>query len=74
MDEISDDIKERYDWIPGVSMTFMEVLHGAMRRDNTNAAFLTRNGDFYYRLPEAQYSKFVDEDPINVEHLKVLVF
>ncbi|XP_064627497.1 telomerase protein component 1-like isoform X2 [Lineus longissimus] len=70
MEDISDDIRERYDWIPGVSITFMEVLHAAMRRNNPNAAFFIRDGDFYFRLPSAENSKFVDEDPLKVHHLK----
>ena len=31
MDELPEDLKERYDWVPNVSITAMEVLHGAFR-------------------------------------------
>ena len=30
-DDVSDDIRSRYDWVSGLSITHMEILHGAYR-------------------------------------------
>ena len=31
IENVPDDIREKYQWIPGISITHMEILHGAYR-------------------------------------------
>lgn len=35
-DEISEDVKNKYEFIYGLSVTEMEILHAAYRLDNPN--------------------------------------
>jgi len=36
--EIPEPIKSSYKWIEGLSVTEMEIMHGAYRKDNPNGA------------------------------------
>ena len=35
-DEIPESVKSAYKWIEGLSVTEMEIMHGAYRKDNPN--------------------------------------
>ncbi|XP_033740692.1 telomerase protein component 1-like isoform X2 [Pecten maximus] len=70
--EVPSDICSQYDWINGTSITFMEVMHGAYRKQNPNAAFFLRNGDFCKDLPHEYHRRFIDTEPVKKEHLRVL--
>ncbi|XP_069128766.1 telomerase protein component 1-like isoform X2 [Argopecten irradians] len=75
-EEVPVDIKSQYDWISGTSITFMEIMHGAYRKRNPNAVFFLRDGEFCKDIPKEYYEKFykrfVDADPVQKEHLRVL--
>ena len=36
MNEIPEGLQKEYDWVEGLSMTEMEIMHGAYRVDNPN--------------------------------------
>ncbi|KAK2154284.1 hypothetical protein LSH36_272g06050 [Paralvinella palmiformis] len=71
-EDLTEDLQESYDWIPGVSITHMEILHGAYRIKNPNAIFLIRDPSFLDSVPDDKRKRFVDEDDLAKEHLKVL--
>ncbi|OWF51981.1 Telomerase protein component 1 [Mizuhopecten yessoensis] len=71
-DEVPSDVRQQYDWINDTSITFMEIMHGAYRKQNPNAVFFLRNGDFCRDLPEEYQPRFVDPEPVKKEHLRVL--
>ncbi|KAJ8315779.1 hypothetical protein KUTeg_007929 [Tegillarca granosa] len=70
--EVPEDIRTRYNWVNGASITLMEILHGAYRTKNPNAAFFIRDEKFLKDIPKDYTSKFVDEKPASKQHLKVL--
>ena len=37
--QIPEAVKSEYKWIEGLSVTEMEIMHGAYRRDNPNGRF-----------------------------------
>lgn len=39
-DEIPEALREEYKWIEGLSVTEMEIMHGAYRCDNPNGEFI----------------------------------
>jgi hypothetical protein len=41
---VPDDVRERFAWVDGASITAMEVLHGALRDKNPHALFFLRRG------------------------------
>ncbi|UJR37208.1 hypothetical protein I4U23_029917 [Adineta vaga] len=64
--ELPDNIKERYRWIDGASITLMEFIHGAFRTHNPNAFFLIRKSENILKnLPEKYTDKFRDKDEIS---------
>ena len=67
-----DDIRERYAWVENTSITFMEILHGAYRARNPNAAFFIRDSGFIQDIPADQQKRFVDTEPLAVQQLKIL--
>lgn len=38
--EIPDAVKDQYTWIEGLSVTEMEIMHGAYRKDNPNGRLI----------------------------------
>eukprot|EP01147_Barroeca_monosierra_P010519 gene10519-2646_t len=65
IDEVPDTIREDYNWIDNTSITHMEILHGAMRNQNPNAAFFLRSFSIVDQLPDEFRSRFVDEGPLS---------
>ncbi len=37
-DEVPESVRDEYKWVQGLSVTEMEIMHGAYRRDNPNGA------------------------------------
>ncbi|XP_050390408.2 telomerase protein component 1 isoform X1 [Patella vulgata] len=71
-EDIPDDVKEKYDWVPDTSITFMEILHGALRKGNSNAVFFIRNNDFISQIPKDHLTRFKDIDTYSQQQLKLL--
>ncbi|XP_077984631.1 TPR repeat-containing protein DDB_G0287407-like [Glandiceps talaboti] len=60
--EVPDDIRMRYQWVPGMSITAMEVHHAAYREANPNALFFFRNPSFTEELPSKEIENlFVEQ-------------
>ena len=36
LDEVPESVRDEYKWVQGLSVTEMEIMHGAYRRDNPN--------------------------------------
>ncbi|KAH9492087.1 hypothetical protein Btru_029459 [Bulinus truncatus] len=70
--ETPEEARETYQWVEGASITFMEILHGAYRSANPNAAFFIRNNSICDEIPEAHLSRFIDSEPVAKCHLKML--
>ncbi|ESN94094.1 hypothetical protein HELRODRAFT_193832 [Helobdella robusta] len=71
-DEVNEEIRNKYDWVPNVSITHMEILHGAYRLKNPNALFCFREPDFLKNIPDKYKNKFVDEEDLSVQQLMKL--
>ncbi|CAG5136130.1 unnamed protein product [Candidula unifasciata] len=72
VEETPDEAREKYGWIEGSSITFMEVLQGAYRDKNPNAAFFFRNRAVLDGIPESFHSRFQDKEPLARLHLKTM--
>ena len=42
--EIPEAVQEEYKWVEGLSVTEMEIMHGAYRKDNPNGRQSMRTG------------------------------
>ncbi|XP_076466852.1 telomerase protein component 1-like [Babylonia areolata] len=71
-EEVPEEVRDRYDWVENSSMTFMELLYGALRISNPNAAFFLRDPCFIPQLPEPHTGRFQGESALAREHMKVL--
>ncbi len=71
MDKLSDEIKEKYEWIPKISITFMELLHGALRSKNKNACFFIRSKESLNNIPTEYNEKFYESAEFSKLQLKV---
>ncbi|UJR29657.1 hypothetical protein I4U23_017205 [Adineta vaga] len=73
LNDLPKHIIDTYDWIDGASITLMEFVHGAFRRNNPNAFFLIRKSENLLKnLPEKYNDKFRDKDQLNQEQVKEL--
>ncbi|XP_033637129.1 telomerase protein component 1-like [Asterias rubens] len=70
--DVPESLAREYRWIPGLSVTEMEILHGAYRTDNPNSVFLIRNSAFLKNLPEEYEKDFIDPNPIAPHKLGML--
>ncbi|XP_069607716.1 telomerase protein component 1-like [Ranitomeya imitator] len=59
--EVPEEIVDVYHWINGLSVTGTEILHGAYRNYNPNAAFCLRNPSFLPELPEEVLPRYQDK-------------
>ncbi|XP_063769466.1 telomerase protein component 1-like [Pseudophryne corroboree] len=59
--EVPQEIVEVYDWINGMSVTGTEILHGAYRNCNPNAAFCLRDSSFVPQLPLQDLHRYQDK-------------
>lgn len=44
--EVPANIRDEYSWIDGLSVTEMEIMHGAYRKDNPNGNSLLNNNAY----------------------------
>ncbi|XP_071485074.1 telomerase protein component 1-like [Diadema antillarum] len=65
-------VTNEYKWVHGLSVTEMEIMHGAYRIDNPNSLFLVRNSSFLESLPEDFKDDFLDPNPIAAHKLEIL--
>ncbi|WAR08446.1 Y7407-like protein [Mya arenaria] len=72
-DDLSDEVRSRFDWVPETSITFMEILHGAIRMQNNNAQFAVRTDSIIKDVPGHLLSRYKSSEPRDIEHLKVNV-
>jgi hypothetical protein len=68
---LDKNIIEKYKWIPQASITFMELMHGALRNMNENACFLIRTTKSLDQIPKEYYEKFFESDEFGQEQIKV---
>ncbi|ELU16709.1 hypothetical protein CAPTEDRAFT_199172 [Capitella teleta] len=71
-EEVPEAISSEYSWVRGLSVTEMEILHGAYRTDNPNALFMLRDPSFLKSVPDDQSKAFIDNQPIAQPKLDVL--
>jgi hypothetical protein len=72
MSKLATEIKDKYKWIPKISITFMEILHGVLRSRNKNALFFIRSGDSLEGIPSEYNEKFYEADSYSKLQLKVI--
>ncbi len=73
MNDLPQHLTETYRWIDGASITLMEFIHGAFRRNNPNAFFLIRKSENLLKnLPEKYLDKFRDKDQLSQQQVKQL--
>ncbi|XP_046565446.1 telomerase protein component 1-like [Haliotis rubra] len=72
-EEVPEDIKLRYSWLPGMSVTALEVFTGAYWERNPNALFMMRQPGFLNGVNDENLRNIYQEtDPEKVESLRVL--
>ncbi|XP_056408239.1 telomerase protein component 1-like [Hyla sarda] len=59
--EVPQEIVDVYRWINGMSVTGTEILHGAYRNYNPNAAFCLRDPSFLLQLPQEDLPRYQDK-------------
>jgi hypothetical protein len=73
LNDLPKHITETYRWIDGASITLMEFIHGALRKNNPNAFFFIRKSENLLKnLPEKYNDKFRDKDELSQKHVKEL--
>lgn len=70
--DLTYNLAVQYGWVYGLSLTEMEIVHGAFRKCNPNAMFLIRDDDFTERLPSEIKEAFVDDNDLCFEKMKKL--
>ncbi|XP_078522136.1 uncharacterized protein LOC144791336 isoform X2 [Lissotriton helveticus] len=71
-EDVSMEIREQYQWVPGMSVTGMEIVHGAYRSCNPNALFCFRDPSFIEELPADMLTRFQDGSTRSQEFLHAL--
>ncbi|XP_075931318.1 telomerase protein component 1-like isoform X4 [Petromyzon marinus] len=59
----------RYAWVPGFSVTAMEIAHGAYRSRNPNAVFYVRRSNLTGSLPEWARADFAETEARRAAHV-----
>ncbi|KAI8507535.1 Telomerase protein component 1 [Branchiostoma belcheri] len=70
--EVPPQFAAEYRWIHGLSVTEMEIMHGAYRKGNPNSLFMIRDGSFLESVPERHHQDFIDITPEAPFKLKML--
>jgi len=70
--DIASNLASQYGWVYGLSVTEMEIVHGAFRKLNPNALFLMRNSDCLDDVPEDCKNDYQDNQQQNIDKLKKL--
>nr|XP_047125336.1 TPR repeat-containing protein DDB_G0287407 [Hydra vulgaris]XP_047125337.1 TPR repeat-containing protein DDB_G0287407 [Hydra vulgaris] len=71
-EDVSLNLAAQYGWVYGLSVTEMEIVHGAFRKLNPNALFLLREPDSLDGIPDDVKKDFQDTSEFCVEKLKAL--
>eukprot|EP00794_Sanderia_malayensis_P003244 gene3244-3725_t len=69
-DDLSHNVAIQYGWVYGLSITEMEIVHGAIRKLNPNALFMMRKP--IKGLPDDVKKDFCDTDPLQIEKINTL--
>ncbi|XP_030843348.1 telomerase protein component 1 [Strongylocentrotus purpuratus] len=72
LEEVPSSVVSDYRWIHGLSITEMEIMHGAYRKENPNSLFALRDDSFIDQIPQNYREEFVDSNPIATHKLKML--
>lgn len=70
--DLTYNLAVQYGWVYGLSLTEMEIVHGAFRKCNPNALFLLRDSEFTDALPGEIKDAFVDDNSLCTEKMKKL--
>ncbi|XP_072024365.1 LOW QUALITY PROTEIN: TPR repeat-containing protein DDB_G0287407-like [Amphiura filiformis] len=70
--EVPESLSMEYKWVMGLSVTEMEIMHGAYRKDNPNSLFLIRNAGFLDSVPTKYHQDFVDANPVAPDKMQML--
>ncbi|XP_057298417.1 TPR repeat-containing protein DDB_G0287407-like isoform X1 [Hydractinia symbiolongicarpus] len=70
--DLTNNLAAQYGWIYGLSVTEMEIVHGAFRKLNPNALFLLREPDSIKDLPDIIKNDFLDDNDNCIDKLKTL--
>lgn len=70
--DLTYNLAVQYGWVYGLSLTEMEIVHGAFRKCNPNALFLIRDDEFTEALPDEIKDAFVDDNTLCTEKMKKL--
>ncbi|XP_011684103.2 TPR repeat-containing protein DDB_G0287407 [Strongylocentrotus purpuratus] len=65
-DDVPEDIAKKYEWVGNSSITHMEILHGAYRFCNRNAAFFLREVE---DMPDDVRAKFADPTDLGLRQI-----
>ena len=60
IEQVPVSVSNHYSWVKGASVTFMEILHGAVRDFNPNALFLIRDPKFQNSIESQFREQFID--------------
>ncbi|XP_069476368.1 uncharacterized protein [Ambystoma mexicanum] len=71
-EDISLEIVEQYRWVPGMSVTGMEIVHGAYRNCNPNVLFCFRDPSIIEMLPTDMLKRFQDGTQRSQDFLNAL--
>lgn len=58
--DVPASVATQYQWVPGISVTHMEILCGALRDHNPNALFLLRSNAFVSAIPSTFTPQFLE--------------
>ncbi|CAG2228476.1 unnamed protein product [Mytilus edulis] len=61
IEEIPDDIRARYKWMPGMSVTTSEIMVGGYWGQNRNALFLMRTPDYLDHVKDEKVKSYMTE-------------
>jgi hypothetical protein len=70
--EVPGLLAAQYGWIHGMSVTEMEIIHGAYRTATPNALFMMRDAEVVETIHEELRYLFVDSNPMAPEKLSTL--
>ena len=69
--DVNKETAAKYNWIPNVSITHMEILRGAYWSNNPNAIFFLRSSPSLSTIPSEQKQKFFDQDDYSKLQMEV---
>lgn len=71
-EDLSQNVAAQYGWIYGLSVTEMEIVHGAFRQLNPNALFMIRKVEEQEEFPEVAKKDYFNDEPFLKEKLDKL--